>query len=443
MIFSIAILLSLGLSQISPHIEPVLYYNSSFNPKYMNLNLNNTKDINIESNLNQYLIDLPLSQLHTFEIYIEDCPFDMNIFLINPNTLEFIGPYRKEHIVNKKIISDPINSKNIILEISGNFNAGVYPDISFNAQKFSQQEVTNLPVNKLTNRDNQTILLTGYWPPTNEMIRHFSQDINLNPDGWQGENWEQRGYDIISYFPTFTDPNCSNCGTGNGIFQVDYQNTSEDFWPIANNHEPAAIITFSRGYMNQSWELEYNAYNRTNWINDYNSPYTPTPNPPDIDQPSLYLRNSNLPMNEIVNNINALDLGLDSYIDINGDPGSFVSEFMAYHGTWYRDLNLFTDNNCIAAGHIHVGGYIPVQTSIIAAEETIRTLIDYLDQFNYTSGDVNADETIDILDLVVIMNSILGNMELSNTALLAADLNEDNIINIQDIILIINMILNN
>lgn len=443
MIFSIAILLSLGLSQISPHIEPVLDYNSSFNPKYINLNLNNTKDINIESNLNQYLIELPLSQLHTFEIYIEDCPFDMNIFLINPNTLEFIGPYRKEHIVNKKIISDPINSKNIILEISGNFNTGVYPDISFNAQKFSQQEVTNLPINKLTNRDNQTILLTGYWPPTNEMIRHFSQDINLNPDGWQGENWEQRGYDIISYFPTFTDPNCSNCGTGNGIFQVDYQNTSEDFWPIANNHEPAAIITFSRGYMNQSWELEYNAFNRTNWINDYNSPYTPTPNPPDIDQPSLYLRNSNLPMNEIVNNINALDLGLDSYIDINGDPGSFVSEFMAYHGTWYRDLNLFTDNNCIAAGHIHVGGYIPVQTSIIAAEETIRTLIDYLDQFNYTSGDVNADETIDILDLVVIMNSILGNMELSNTALLAADLNEDNIINIQDIILIINMILNN
>ena len=110
MIFSIAILLSLGLSQISPHIKPVLDYNSSFNPKYINLNLNNTKDINIESNLNQYLIELPLSQLHTFEIYIEDCPFDMNIFLINPNTLEFIGPYRKEHIVNKKIISDPITN---------------------------------------------------------------------------------------------------------------------------------------------------------------------------------------------------------------------------------------------------------------------------------------------------------------------------------------------
>ena len=275
------------------------------------------------------------------------------------------------------------------------------------------------------------------------MIRHFSQNIDLNPNGWQGDNWEQRGYDIISYFPTFSDPDCSSCGTGNGILQVDYQNTSDDFWPIANNHEPIGIITFSRGYMNQSWELEYNAYNRTNWINDYSAPYLPTPNPPDEDEPSFYLRNSNLPMNEIVNNINNLDIGLDSYIDIDGDPGSFVSEFMAYHGTWFRDLNLFSENNCIAAGHIHVGGYIPVETSIIAVEETVRTLIDYLDEFNYTSGDVNDDGYIDILDLVVIMNYILGNIELSNTTSLAADLNEDSIINIQDIILIINMILNN
>ena len=40
-------------------------------------------------------------------------------------------------------------------------------------------------------------MVTGYWPPTNEMVRHFSQNINLNPDGWQGENWE--GTDMMSY----------------------------------------------------------------------------------------------------------------------------------------------------------------------------------------------------------------------------------------------------
>ena len=59
-------------------------------------------------------------------------------------------------------------------------------------------------------------------------------------------------------------------------------------------------------------------------------------------------------MNDIMDAINNLDIGLNSYIDINGDPGSFVSEFMGFHGVWYRDINQFEDNNCISAGHVHV-----------------------------------------------------------------------------------------
>ena len=31
-----------------------------------------------------------------------------------------------------------------------------------------------------------TIVITGYWPPTNEMIRPFSTDPDQNPDGWIG-----------------------------------------------------------------------------------------------------------------------------------------------------------------------------------------------------------------------------------------------------------------
>ena len=88
----------------------------------------------------------------------------------------------------------------------------------------------------ITSRENAIIILTGYWPPTNEMIRHFSQNKNLNPEGWQGENWENRGYDIISYFPEFSDPDCTDCGQGSGDLEVDYQDTSEDFWPIFNEH---------------------------------------------------------------------------------------------------------------------------------------------------------------------------------------------------------------
>ena len=120
-----------------------------------------------------------------------------------------------------------------------------------------------------------------------------------------------------------------------------------------------------------------------------------------------------------------------------------MGKFMAYHGAWYRDLNQFNNNqNCIAAGHIHVGGNINWNNATIATEESIRTLINYIDSFIYTPGDLNQDNIIDILDLVTIVNFILGDLEFTNLQLFAADMNEDSIINIQDIILVINLILN-
>jgi hypothetical protein len=116
---------------------------------------------------------------------------------------------------------------------------------------------------------------------------------------------------------------------------------------------------------------------------------------------------------------------------------------MAYHGTWYRDLNLNGDDRCYLGGHIHVGGQIDVEIAREAAKETIRTVIDYLDQFTYNPGDVNQDSVIDILDIVIIINNILGFNNLSQIEFYSADMNEDSIINIQDVIIIINIILNN
>ena len=40
------------------------------------------------------------------------------------------------------------------------------------------------------------ILLTGYWPPTNHMLRQFSTDPEQNPGGWRGRNWRGHGFDI-------------------------------------------------------------------------------------------------------------------------------------------------------------------------------------------------------------------------------------------------------
>ena len=54
------------------------------------------------------------------------------------------------------------------------------------------------------------------------------------------------------------------------------------------------------------------------------------------------------------------------------------------------------------------------------------------------SADLNNDDSIDILDIIILVNVILG---IDENGL--ADINEDSSTNIQDIILLINIILNN
>ena len=56
---------------------------------------------------------------------------------------------------------------------------------------------------------------------------------------------------------------------------------------------------------------------------------------------------------------------------------------------------------------------------------------------NNISGDVNDDQVVNVLDVILTVNMILGISEINYDA----DLNEDGGINIQDVILIINIIL--
>ena len=61
----------------------------------------------------------------------------------------------------------------------------------------------------------------------------------------------------------------------------------------------------------------------------------------------------------------------------------------------------------------------------------------------FESGDVNTDQLLNIQDIVLIINYILGVIDFDNNQLSLADLNNDSSINIQDVILLINVILNN
>ena len=57
------------------------------------------------------------------------------------------------------------------------------------------------------------------------------------------------------------------------------------------------------------------------------------------------------------------------------------------------------------------------------------------------AGDVNEDETLNIQDLITMVNHILGSSSLTDCALEAGDMNADGTINIQDLITLVNSIL--
>ena len=57
------------------------------------------------------------------------------------------------------------------------------------------------------------------------------------------------------------------------------------------------------------------------------------------------------------------------------------------------------------------------------------------------AGDTNFDGIVDILDIVRIINQILGNSEFNDDEFTAADFNDDGIVDILDIVQIVNYIL--
>ena len=60
----------------------------------------------------------------------------------------------------------------------------------------------------------------------------------------------------------------------------------------------------------------------------------------------------------------------------------------------------------------------------------------------YLEGDINLDGLVNILDIILVVNIILGYYDANELELLLADVNLDGAINILDIIAIANIILN-
>ena len=218
--------------------------------------------------------------------------------------------------------------------------------------------------------ERKNIILTGYWPPTNEMIRPFSADPGLNPGGWKGENYKGLGYDVYAYFPTFEGGTAAN-PKGDGDFQVDYQKTYEDFYRVTGKLRPVAIISYGLG--DGPWEVETKAINLSEWVDDYLEPKRPgvVPAVGSVDADEAIP--TSLPAAAIAEAVNRECAGVNAWVDTEGDPGGFLCNYMCLLGS---DYALRYANEGVAAGFIHVGKDVSVEEATKANEVTLDTVIE-------------------------------------------------------------------
>lgn len=240
----------------------------------------------------------------------------------------------------------------------------------------------------------KTVVLMGYWPPTNEMLRRFSDNPLQNPGPWMGANWEGHGYDVHAFFPEFPpdgDPTNDDIGDPGAVgdpafdLQVDYQATSADFWRIVDEYAPSIVITTSRGG-DIGWELEaveggHGTGNPRDaafdWSSDQNPPVThPTQEsiePRSWDAISTFRMGntlaSQLPLDAILDATSSLRIA-SVEID-NGTSGDFLSGFLGLHGVYYASIT----DHAVAGGHIHVGFGLPTATAQSLLETTLRTVV--------------------------------------------------------------------
>ena len=283
------------------------------------------------------------------------------------------------------------------------------------------------------------ILLTGYWPPTNEMLRQWSPDPNQNLAGWVGEDWEGRGYNVYAFFPEFPGGTGAN-PKGDGDFEVDYQDTSNDWWPLVNLMQPIAIVTTSRANTSNGWELEggNRNYSANLWSNDYLDPFKPTPELPGYDEPSGTTRYSSQPIDAIVAAVAASGADVDPF-STTVDTGRFLSNYIGYHGNWYKELH--DDPNdparCYTGGHIHVGRYTVEAEATLAMEVTLRVVIDHMNALRFPVGDLNCDGFVNFGDIdpfVLAITDPTGYVFMyPHCPALNADTNGDALVNFGDI----------
>ena len=157
-------------------------------------------------------------------------------------------------------------------------------------------------------------------------------------------------------------------------------------------------------------------------------------------------QNNNVIMLGIINTSNQNQI--NSFVQENSitfpilfDPGSSGG---VQGGDTYDDYYMPNDGSPYPRDFIiDQNGILQYANNEIDTEWMLYVLNELLydDEQNIT-GDINQDSTINILDIVILLNFILDIETPSNTEFIASDINNDLTLNILDIVQLVNIILN-
>ena len=91
---------------------------------------------------------------------------------------------------------------------------------------------------------------------------------------------------------------------------------------------------------------------------------------------------------------------------------------------------------------INQEGVIAYANNEIDTEWMLSIIYDLIDNTNGIIGDINQDYVINVLDIINLINFILGTEIPDNNQITLSDLNSDEIVNILDVVMLVNLILN-
>ena len=105
------------------------------------------------------------------------------------------------------------------------------------------------------------------------------------------------------------------------------------------------------------------------------------------------------------------------------------------------DYTLMEGSPCIDVGTADIDGDGFDDITDYAGSAPDMGAYEFGESSEIIAGDTNFDDIVDILDIVRIINQILGNLEFNDDEFTAADFNADGIVDILDIVQIVNYIL--